>query len=106
MWEWILAPFGSWRVGRRVERAQLIEVGWLESRVLFSSYTLSIAATFTPSDGNRPEGNVVVDAYGNLFGLTQRGANTNDPTIFGLPRGGNSISTLASLPAGETTAGL
>jgi uncharacterized repeat protein (TIGR03803 family) len=81
-------------------------VDGLECRVLFSSpayYTMSTPATFAPMpDGVMPQGGVVMDASGNLYGTTTNGNAVNGGcgTVFELDKGAGRITTVAALDYG------
>ncbi len=67
-------------------------------------------ATFTGgAGGSLPEGALLVDASGNLFGTTVAGGANNTGTVFELPKTGNSYSStptvLASFGSGVTGVG-
>jgi uncharacterized repeat protein (TIGR03803 family) len=63
-----------------------------------SSGALSSLHSFTgpPSDGSDPEGNLIADSHGNLYGTTANGGSSNEGTIFEL--------TGIIQPAGPTAA--
>ncbi len=68
----------------------------LEDRVLPSDYALSALASFSSSTGTFPEGQLVMDKNGNLFGTTTTGGANADGAIFELARGSTTVTTLAS----------
>jgi uncharacterized repeat protein (TIGR03803 family) len=57
-----------------------------------ASYTLSSLANFNGANGAFPEGGVVADAHGDLFGMTNGGGVSNDGTVFELVKSGASYS--------------
>jgi uncharacterized repeat protein (TIGR03803 family) len=58
--------------------------------------TLSTLATFNGSNGNLPADGLSVDAAGNLYGTTVHGGSYDHGTVFEVPLGSGSISTLAT----------
>lgn len=60
------------------------------------SHTITTLATFNGTDGQSPQGTLVIDASGNLFGTTRTGGAFGDGTVFELSAGSGSIITLAS----------
>lgn len=60
------------------------------------SSTITTLATFNGTNGQSPEGTLVIDANGDLFGTTRAGGASGDGTVFELPAGSGSIVTLAS----------
>jgi uncharacterized repeat protein (TIGR03803 family) len=68
----------------------------LVSSPAWAQYTLSTLGVFNVSNGNGPLGNLVLDAAGNLYGLTNRGGATDGGTLFEVPAGTQSITTVAS----------
>lgn len=64
-------------------------------------------ASFTPAEGRYPVTNLVLDAHGNLYGMTSMGGTgnsggiaNNGGTVFELPRGSHTLVTLASINDG------
>lgn len=57
---------------------------------------ITTLTTFDGADGQSPEGTLVIDAAGDLFGTTRAGGATNEGTVFELPAGSSAITTLAS----------
>jgi uncharacterized repeat protein (TIGR03803 family) len=51
-------------------------------------------ATFNGANGARPEGGVVIDSAGNLYGTANSGGTSNCGTVFELASGSNAITTL------------
>jgi uncharacterized repeat protein (TIGR03803 family) len=60
------------------------------------SKAITTLATFDGTNGQSPEGTLVIDAGGNLYGTTRTGGANGDGTVFELPSGSASIVTLAS----------
>ena len=68
------------------------------------SSTLTTLAQFDGTNGRQPDGGLVLDPNGNLFGVTFQGGTENDGTIFELPVGSSTIDSLVSftnLPGAE-----
>jgi uncharacterized repeat protein (TIGR03803 family) len=75
----------------------------LEPRMLLSAYTFASIASFTGKVGGfQPQG-LVMDAAGNLFGVTAMGGAKGYGTVFEIAAGSGTITTLASF-TGHTTA--
>jgi uncharacterized repeat protein (TIGR03803 family) len=53
-------------------------------------------STFNGSNGANPEGGLITDAVGNLYGTSSSGGNWNCGTVFRVPAGGGSVTTLAA----------
>jgi uncharacterized repeat protein (TIGR03803 family) len=64
------------------------------------SGTITILASFTGANGAFPEGGLIRDAQGTLFGTTEIGGAANSGTVFELAAGTGVINTLASFPSG------
>jgi uncharacterized repeat protein (TIGR03803 family) len=60
------------------------------------SGTITTLASFDGSNGRYPDGGVVMDSFGNLFGTTWQGGASNYGTVFELNKGNGTITTLAS----------
>jgi uncharacterized repeat protein (TIGR03803 family) len=60
------------------------------------SNTITVLASFDGDDGDSPAGRIVLDAQGNLFGVTLHGGTYGDGTVFEVAKGSNAITTLAS----------
>jgi uncharacterized repeat protein (TIGR03803 family) len=60
------------------------------------SNTITTLASFDGSDGNSPIGGVVLDGAGNMFGVTTFGGTSDAGTVFEVPAGGGSITTLVN----------
>lgn len=63
------------------------------------SNSITTLALFSSSTGQYPASDLIMDASGNLYGTTQNGGTRNYGTIFELPAGSSSITTLASFNA-------
>jgi uncharacterized repeat protein (TIGR03803 family) len=63
-----------------------------------SGYTLSTLASFNTTNGANPDGALIEDSNGDLFGTTLNGGSAGDGTVFELTNGalGYALSTLAS----------
>jgi uncharacterized repeat protein (TIGR03803 family) len=61
--------------------------------------TITTLASFNGANGSGPQGNVVADKSGNLYGFVSNG-NSNPGAIFELPAGSGTITTLATVPSG------
>ncbi len=81
------------RLRQRAGAALRLEA--LEPRTLFSFSLSALAAFKGKNSGLQPTG-LVMDADGDLFGTTARGGTKNYGTIFEIPAGTNTITTLAS----------
>lgn len=53
-------------------------------------------ATFNGANGANPDGGLIMDRFGNLFGTTQHGGSANLGTVFELVNGGDAVISLAS----------
>lgn len=62
------------------------------------SKSITTLAIFDGTDGQYPDGGVVLDSSGNLFGTTYNGGHDNgsDGTVFELAHGSSTITTLVS----------
>ena len=61
-----------------------------------ASYTLTTLVSFNGANGSGPAAAPVLDAQGNLFGTTQEGGANGQGTVFELPAGSRTLTTLAS----------
>ena len=64
---------------------------------------MTTLATFTGANGSFPQGGLVEDSNGNLFGLTESGGSSGQGTVFELAAGSTTITTLASFTATDTS---
>ena len=60
------------------------------------SKTITTLASFNVTNGFGPEGGLVLDGQGNLYGTTFSGGPYADGTVFEIAKGSNAITTLAS----------
>lgn len=60
------------------------------------SSTITTLATFNNANGAQPQGDLIRDAAGNLFGTTATGGAYGKGTIFELVQGSNVVTTLSS----------
>jgi len=60
------------------------------------STTITALASFNGADGAYPEAALVMDGSGNLYGTTFGGGAPGGGTVFEMPRGSGTITTLAS----------
>ena len=60
------------------------------------SNTITALASFNGADGGFPEGSLILDSSGNLYGTTANGGAGGYGAVFEIARGSNSITTLAS----------
>ncbi len=58
--------------------------------------TLSTLVAFKGTNGSTPDGGLMFDSSGNLFGTTLLGGTHNDGSVFEIAAGTNAFSTLAS----------
>ena len=58
--------------------------------------TITTLANFTGDNGSYPDGGLVLDSAGNLYGTTQYGGSSDAGTLFEIAHGSNIITTLAS----------
>ena len=58
--------------------------------------SLSTLTTFNGSNGETPDGGVILDSAGNLYGMTAGGGAFGEGTIFELAKGSNTDTVLAS----------
>ena len=64
--------------------------------VAASSGTITTLASFTGANGANPNGGLIEDSSGNLFGTTSYGGPSGDGTVFEVADGSGTITTLAS----------
>jgi uncharacterized repeat protein (TIGR03803 family) len=81
--------FGTTSQGGPADKGTLYEIAR-------NSGTITVLATFSGANGANPQGNLIKDAGGNLFGDTFGGGDFNSGTIFELPAGSGTLTTLAS----------
>ena len=60
------------------------------------SYYLDTLVSFNSTDGAAPEAKLIADGNGDLFGTTRDGGAYGYGTVFELPHGSNTITTLVT----------
>ena len=60
------------------------------------SATITTLASFNGTDGTTPNGDLIMDSTGNLYGTTAAGGASGEGTVFELPSRGGTISALAT----------
>ena len=64
--------------------------------IVKGSNTITTLASFNGANGDHPDGGLVLDGQGNLYGTTYNGGASGDGTVFEIAKGSNTITTLAS----------
>jgi uncharacterized repeat protein (TIGR03803 family) len=64
--------------------------------VVAGSGTITTLATFNGTNGANPDGRLLEDSHGDLFGTTYAGGASNDGTVFEVAAGSGAVTTLAS----------
>ena len=64
--------------------------------VVKNSGTITVPASFSGTNGSFPNGDLVMDANGNLFGTAPNGGANNNGVLFELAKGSSTINALAS----------
>ena len=64
--------------------------------LVHGSGTITTLASFNGTDGAGPDGPLIIDSSGNLYGTTLEGGASGDGTVFELVHGSGTITTLAS----------
>ena len=64
--------------------------------VAAGSHAITTLALFSGTNGATPNGTLIEDGSGNLFGTTELGGASNDGTVFEVAAGSGAITTLAS----------
>jgi uncharacterized repeat protein (TIGR03803 family) len=64
--------------------------------VVAGSGKATTVVTFNGSNGNDPQGGLIMDRNGNMYGTTFNGGAANDGIVFELPSGSSTVSVLAS----------
>ncbi len=64
--------------------------------VAAGSHAITTLALFSGTNGANPNGTLIEDGSGNLFGTTELGGASNDGTVFEVAAGSHAITTLAS----------
>jgi uncharacterized repeat protein (TIGR03803 family) len=57
---------------------------------------ITTLATFNTTNGSQPDSVLIADSAGNLYGTTSGGGANNDGTVFEVPQGGGTVTTLAT----------
>ena len=72
------------------------------------SSTITTQASFNGTNGSSPNGGLIIDGSGNLYGTTEYGgiANNSNGTVFELAKGSSTITTLASFNGDYPNSGL
>jgi uncharacterized repeat protein (TIGR03803 family) len=75
--------------------------------IAHGSNTITTLAAFNGTNGQNPQGTLIMDASGNLYGTTYGGGASKDGTVFELAKGSSTITTLASFSGsnGQNPAG-
>jgi uncharacterized repeat protein (TIGR03803 family) len=60
------------------------------------SSSITTLASFNGTNGTYPQGGLVIDSHGNLYGTTSSGGTSGDGTIFEVVAGSGTITTLVS----------
>ena len=60
------------------------------------SGTITALASFNGTNGSEPEGSLIMDSSGNLYGTANTGGTYSDGTVFELTHGSGTITALAS----------
>jgi uncharacterized repeat protein (TIGR03803 family) len=64
------------------------------------SNTITVLAAFNGANGAFPQGGLITDGQGNLFGTTQNGGSPGQGNIVELPAGSNTINSLTTFASG------
>jgi uncharacterized repeat protein (TIGR03803 family) len=65
--------------------------------------TITTLASFNGTDGNGPYAGLLMDKSGNLYGTAAYGGDSRDGTVFELPAGSGTITTLVSFDGTDGT---
>jgi uncharacterized repeat protein (TIGR03803 family) len=88
---------GQFRSRARLWECYQSSIERLERRALLSQYATSIAPLPVEFPGGAfPESGLVADANGDFFGTTSSGGAENKGTVYEIPHGTGSVTTLAS----------
>jgi uncharacterized repeat protein (TIGR03803 family) len=60
------------------------------------SSTITALVSFNGTNGQHPEGDLILNSSGNLYGTTEYGGASSDGTVFELAKGSGTITTLTS----------
>jgi uncharacterized repeat protein (TIGR03803 family) len=80
------------------------QIDRLESRTLLTGYLPSTVAAFATANGATPDGGLVADSAGNLYGTTSAGGSAGDGCVFEIPVGTTTIVNVASFTGGNGAA--
>jgi uncharacterized repeat protein (TIGR03803 family) len=69
--------------------------------VAHGSRAITALASLNGTDGAHPQGALIMDGSGNLYGTAADGGASGDGTIFELPHGSGTITTLASFDGAD-----
>ena len=58
--------------------------------------SITTLVSFNGSNGGEPQGSLIADAAGNLYGTTQQGGANSEGTVFEIAKGSNTATTLVS----------
>ena len=79
----------------------------LENRRLLAaqpaSFTFRQIALFDGTDGTNPNGTIVEDANGNIFGMTKKGGADGDGVLYEIVKGSSNVTLLASFDGTDGT---
>jgi uncharacterized repeat protein (TIGR03803 family) len=92
---WVHRLF-NWKRGKPQRSRPKWNLECLEDRLTPSSYALTTSASFNGTNGAIPNGSLVEDSSGNLFGTAQNGGASSDGDVFEINHGSGVITTLAS----------
>jgi len=67
--------------------------------IVKGSGTVTVLGSFNGANGAVPEGNLLIDANGNIFGSTEQGGAHSAGTLFEIPASTGSLTLLASFDA-------
>ncbi len=92
------------RLGRCMALAiSVATVGIGTTVVAQSKYAVKTLATFNNTNGSLPGGGLVMDAGGNLFGVTKSGGANNDGTVYEIAAGTHALNTVATFNGANGT---
>jgi uncharacterized repeat protein (TIGR03803 family) len=84
--------YGTTQVGGAANRGTVFEVAE-------GSGTITTLAQFNRGPGGQPQGPLVMDNHGNLYGATAMAATSNGCTVFEVVQGSGTVTTMTSLSA-------
>jgi uncharacterized repeat protein (TIGR03803 family) len=89
--------YGATRGGGASGDGTVFEVGArITSGKGAGSRSVTVLASFNGTDGANPTGDLIIDGSGNLYGTTAYGGGSSDGTVFELPHGSSTITTLVT----------